>query len=254
MEDHDVKFQTLDFPIKMGECGPDGTIRSHIWFDFLQHIAAVHADKLGFGMTDLIEKKMIWVLSRLKLHLDSTPRYDDIVRVETYHNGTEKIFAKRQFILSSAKSGERFGYASSFWLCLELPSFRPRPPAAALGLKKDENLGREEFYPMIGKIDTVEGSDPLTHYVSASHIDLNDHLNNTYYVEYTLDWIGRKTGKLVHFDEIQINFNRAMQFGEDLIVTGTLDGNRFHVEGIDRESGKNSFQAEGIFREIRKGI
>ena len=38
-----------------------------------------------------------------------------------------------------------------------------------------------------------------------------------------------------------------MMFGEDLIVSGVLDHNNFYVEGIDRESGKNSFQSLGSF-------
>ena len=53
--------------------------------------------------------------------------------------------------------------------------------------------------------------------------------------------------KHVKLQEIQLNFNRAMMFGEDLIVSGVLDGNNFYVEGIDRESEKNSFQSRGSF-------
>ncbi len=238
-------------PVMMGECGPDGRLRSHIWFDYLQHLAAHHAEKLGFGMSAIRENGLLWILSRIRLHIDRSPKYDDILRIETYHNGMEKIFAKRQFVLSSALTGQRFGYASSFWLCLKLPNLRPCSPSAVLDFSEDTNLDQQDFFPVLDKLQVLEnGSDPVTHRISSTHIDLNNHLNNSFYCEYTLDWISRKTGKLIRLEEIQINYNRAMKLGEDLILTGTLNGNQFAVEGIDAVSRKNSFQAAGIWNEI----
>ncbi len=250
MTEKNINNMILDLPILMGSCGPDGLLRTHIWFDYLQHLAACHAECLDFGMSALKENGLIWVLSRLKLHLDSAPRFDDVLRIETYHNGTEKIFAKRQFILSSAVTGKRFGYASSFWLCLKLPNLRPCSPATALKLEEHVNTDREDFFPMLDKLPSADGTDPVTHSVSGTHIDLNDHLNNTFYCEYALDWLSRKLNrKTVHLKEIQVNYNYAVQMGGALTVAGSLDGNRFLIEGTEQASGKNSFQAQGILAE-----
>lgn len=251
METEQENHLILDMPILMGSCGPDGCLRTHIWFDYLQHLAAVHAEKLGFGMTAIKENGLIWILSRLKLHLDSAPRYDDVLRIETYHNGMEKIFAKRQFVLSSAVTGQRFGYASSFWLCLKLPNLRPCSPASALNFSYDVNLDRKDFFPILEKLPPLtDGGDPVSHLIGSTHIDLNDHMNNTFYCEYAMDWLSRKTGKLIRLEEIQVNYNRAMMLGEELIVTGRIDGDHFVVEGVEKAGGKNSFQAQGIWRSI----
>ena len=238
---------TLEMPILMGSCGPDGTLRSHIFFDYLQHIAAWNAEEMGFGMTQIRESNLIWVLSRIKLRVEKFPRFDDVMRVETYHNGTERIFAKRQFALSDARTGERFACATSYWMCLQLPAMRPKAPAA-LGDGIYANAEKPDFFPHLDKLESPApcGGD-MTHHIGGSYIDLNDHLNNAYYAAFTTDWIAKQVGRPVKLLEIQINFNRAMQFGEDIVVSGVLDGNHFYVEGIDRESGKNSFQAQGSF-------
>lgn len=239
---------TLEMPVFMGACGPDGTLRSHIFFDYLQHIAAWNAEEMGFGMSAIKENNLIWVLSRLKLQIEKSPRFDDVMRVETYHNGTERIFAKRQFALYNAKTGERFACATSYWMCLQLPSLRPKAPAAALGDGIYANAEKPDFFPHLEKLESpAPCADPVVHNISSSHIDLNDHLNNAYYAAFTTDWIARQVGHPVKLQEIQLNFNRAMMFGEDLIVSGVLDRNQFYVEGIDRESGKNSFQSQGSF-------
>lgn len=248
-------FMILDLPVRAYECGPDGRMRAHILFDYLQHIAAVHAESLGFGMTAIREKGLLWILSRIRLHMDEYPLWDETVRVETYHNGEEKIFAKRQFTLHSVRTGRRFGYASSFWLCLELPDFKTRRPGEVLDLTGKVNFEREDFFPELGKLPRVESFEPVTHRISASHIDLNDHLNNTYYCEYALDWLARQTGKIERFREIQINFNRAMKLGEELSVAGKIDGDAFQVAGTAVADGKNSFQASGFLADaVNAGV
>ena len=235
-----------EFPVRMNECGPDGALRQHVWFDYLQHAAAVHAEQMGFGLSAVRERQMIWVLSRICVQTDAAPTHDDIVRIETYPNGAERLFAKRQFILSSAKTGTRFGVASSFWLCLDFPSLRPRPAATALGLDGTMNADREDFFPSLGKLSGDGLDDAVTHKIRASHIDLNKHLNNSYYAEYAMDWVSQKLGAPTRFKKIQINFNREMVFGEELSVRGKIDGNAFFVEGNDAASGKNSFHAQGV--------
>lgn len=240
-------FLISEFPVRMNECGPDGFLRQQIWFDYLQHAAAVHAEKMGFGLSAVRERRMIWVLSRICVKTDSAPTHEDVVRVETYPNGFERLFAKRQFILSSAKTGTRFGVASSFWLSLELPSLRPRPPAAALGIDATLNADREDFFPNLGKLSGDGLGDEVVHKIRASHIDLNKHLNNSYYAEYAMDWVAQKLGAPMRFKQLQINFNREMVFGEKLAVRGKIDGNAFFVEGTDCDSGKNSFHAQGSF-------
>lgn len=241
-------FLSLDMPLRMNECGPDGLLRASVCFNYLQHIAAVHAEEMDFGISAVQRHGLIWVLSRMIVRMDAFPRYDDVIRLETYHTGQERIFSKRQYVVKSAKTGDTFGCASSFWLILDKDTLRPRPPQSLLDLAGVENRTLPEFFPMADKLPPVaDASDPVEHYVSAEHIDLNVHLNNTYYTEYAMDWLSRKLGKHVRFKEIQINYNRAMTFGETLVVSGRTDGDTFAVEGIDRASGKNSFQARGTF-------
>ena len=247
----DLKEMVLEMPIRVNECGPDRKLRGYIWFDYLQHIAALHAERMGFGMTAILKSNFIWVLARLKLRIDEYPDYDDAIRIATYPNGTEKLLAKRQFVMDSVKHGRRLGCASSAWLVLDAATLRPKPPCESLGADLNVNLDREDFFPNLAKLPAVETPEcPVTHNVSASHIDMNDHLNNTYYGEYTLDWIARRTGSLVRFREIQINYNHAMKFGGDLVVSGRLDGSAFAVEGTDAAGGRNSFQAAGIFEKL----
>ena len=82
-------------------------------------------------------------------------------------------------------------------------------------------------------------------------IDYNRHLNNAYYAMFTEEWLAEKTGSLIRMTELQLNFNGSTGFGEELVCTGNIGSNgEFYVEGTHTVSGKNSFQARGIFEPV----
>ena len=63
---------------------------------------------------------------------------------------------------------------------------------------------------------------------------------------FTEDWLGEKLGKMVRFDELQINFNQSTGYGDKLICAGLLEEDgRFQVAGTQESSGKNAFVALG---------
>ena len=62
-----------DYPILLNQIGPDKALRPHVVFDFMQDIAAQHADLLKVGMSYLKELGIIWILSRIRLHMDRYP-------------------------------------------------------------------------------------------------------------------------------------------------------------------------------------
>ena len=60
-------------------CGPDGTLKLHVLFDYLQDAAAQHADHLGVGIRFLAEHRMLWVLSRIRLRILRLPAIGETV-------------------------------------------------------------------------------------------------------------------------------------------------------------------------------
>ena len=62
------------FVVRHREADRNGDLRLAGWFDFLQEAAANHASQLGVGLEMLRNNHMIWVLSRLKLAMERSPR------------------------------------------------------------------------------------------------------------------------------------------------------------------------------------
>ena len=236
-------------PVRLNDISIDGKVRSWVIFDYLQDAAGKHADQLGLGLKQLRKSDLSWVLSRIRVRMESFPEYGDTVQVATYPSGFDRLFAYRQFVLSSAQTGKIFGVAGSAWLTLNPENFRPVSPAKYLtGLPQWEFEGDIYFQgDSLGKLPPpeVELATPVQQRVSTALVDYNNHLNNAFYAMFTEDWLGVRQNGLVRMSEIQVNFNASTPFGSSLTCSGHLeeDGS-FYVAGVQPE-GKNAFQAAG---------
>ena len=244
----------IEYPVQLNDISIDAKMRSWAVFNYLQDAAGRHADQLGLGLKQLRESDLSWVLSRIRVKMDSFPEYGDILKITTYPSGFDRLFAYRQFILSSAADDRIFGYAGSAWLTLNPSSYRPVSPAKYLtGLPQWEFEGDTFFQgESLGKLSSSNRTPdmPIEHRISSTFIDYNRHLNNTYYAMFTEDWLSEKCKSPVRMKEIQINFNHTTGYGETLKCSGDVTEDTFYVEGDLSGCRKNAFQAQGCYEFI----
>lgn len=247
----------VEYPVRLNDIAADAKMRSWVVFDYLQDAAGRHADELGLGLKQLKESDLSWVLSRIRLKMEDFPEYGDVLKITTYPSGFDRLFAYRQFVLTSALTGKFFGVAGSAWLTLNPGNFRPVSPAKHLtGLPQWEFEG--ETYFQGDSLARITPPGDLTdntmtdERISTAMIDYNRHLNNAFYAMFTEDFLGCRTSSLVRMSELQINFNASTTFGDHLLCRGMLEssGGAFYVEGTQQSSGKNAFQAQGIWQAI----
>lgn len=241
-------------PVSLNAVSVDARMRSWAVLDCLQDAAGYHADALGVGLKQLKESALSWVLSRIRVEMDSFPSYGETLKITTYPSGFDRLFAYRQFVISSAASGRIFGRAGSAWLTLNAENFRPVSPAKHFEGLSDWSFEGEHFFQgeSLGKLVPPETppESPQTWRVSAAWIDYNSHLNNAYYAMLTEDWLSQKVRGLVRMTTLQLNFNGSTSLGEELVCSGVLEGRTFFVSGINAATGKNAFQAAGTWEKI----
>ena len=154
------------------------------------------------------------------------------MRIRTWPSGFRKLFATRQYQVISLNTGRELAVGSSFWLTLDIHSFRPIPPARTVNGLLPENPERPFYFPDPGKLPATEELSPVYHTAGQSVIDYNDHVNNAIYARCAQDWLASVRGGPVKFRDIQLNFNHAVKFGQTMRCGGVLnpDGS-FAVSG-----------------------
>ena len=239
-------FLQEEHTIRAHECGIDRKLKFHILLDYLQDIAATHAELLDVGLSALTEKGTLWVLSRMKLHIKRYPACDEKIILKTYPSGVNGLFAVREYLMCS-ENGEELVKGTSFWLVIDAKTFRPMKAVSFLppGMPVNEDLPR--FYADAGKIERKDIPGDLSFTVRHGDIDMNRHLNNAIFARNILDTLCKKYNDFVSVKEIQLNFVNSGNLGEELCF-GAETGNdgSFYVHALSPDGKKCYIQAEGI--------
>jgi medium-chain acyl-[acyl-carrier-protein] hydrolase len=151
----------------------------------LQEAAWQHALLLGKGFIDKAAGGYYWVLARLRLSIDSLPKWGDTFTIETYPVGTDRMFALREFAVLDADN-YCIGRATSGWLVVDAGRQRPVRPeslVADLDLSQPCYTGPTGKLEPPGQLTTRYGPYP----VRLHDIDQYRHVNNTAYLEWILD-------------------------------------------------------------------
>ncbi len=196
-------------------------------FLFLQEIAWHHANEYGFGFSQLQEKGLFWVLSKIKLVMHRYPLWNDVLHLETWSKEPELLTAFRDYEGFDQDQNHLFS-ATSAWHVLSAATQRPQ--------RLDEL--RKLFSILEGKHAIEEKPEKLPDFqalersaefpVLPSDIDMNLHVNHTRYITWMLDHFGFEFLQQHQLEEIEVNFLWPAVAGDRyFIATGSENGTTF---------------------------
>jgi len=188
-----VEFKEEKFRIRTYECGVDGSIKIFSLMQYLQEIAALHAEQLGLGFDSLSKMNGYWVLSNIRIEISRLPGREDQVTLRTWPSGYSRTIATREFV-GKDKIGTELFRAGSEWMVLNKETNRLKNL-----FKLDLNLPKTGIKALPDKLTRLEpnGDYPVRAVreppvrVPHSSIDLNGHVNNTEYVRWGIDALSR---------------------------------------------------------------
>jgi acyl-ACP thioesterase len=184
-------------------------------FNYMQDIAALHADKLGIGYNILQEKQIFWVLSWAKVEIKSLPSYGETMKIQTWAKGKERLYYMRDYVISN-EQGDELIKATSAWLLLDAKTKR-MTDLDRLGLNlpsfPEEHAIKE--YPGKFKYDVSEGL-CFNRKICYSDIDINKHVNNARYIEFILDCYNQKEHNEKKISSLTIAYKGETHFMDEL--------------------------------------
>lgn len=225
-----ASFQySLPFRVGSFQVLPDGNISLTSLADFLQEIAWRHADSADFGR-NLSELNLMWVLSRLDIRMQKSPKWGEEIHAFTAGRGADKLFAFREFLILDANQ-EVLVSAMSSWLLLNTETKRPQRVETALPAHLFDPNQKPDWQPEKIKI---EGKEIYSEFLKVrySDLDLNNHVNNTSYVLWVENILRENNFAAT---QLLINYQAECVKGDEVklslwetesgrIVQGTVDG------------------------------
>jgi medium-chain acyl-[acyl-carrier-protein] hydrolase len=187
----------------------------------MMETAGRHAELLGVGVRDLHAKGLTWVLARLHVKITNIPAAGQTEHIATWPSGRSRIFAVREFRLTDGAGGELLR-ATSAWALMNMDTRRPArlDPHLPLFTRHPERMIADDF----PALPPVPVDSPRAAYrAAAADIDLNDHVNNTVYLDWALRSAPESAGSWRPLS-LEAAFLGEARLGDEVICLTASDG------------------------------
>ncbi len=215
-----------EYRIHVYETGPDGKLNLFSLFNYMQDIASDHAIKLGFGRDDLMRDNRFWVLSRIYAEVDLWPSWEESIILKTWPNGTDRLFALRNYEVSYP-NGTHIASGTSSWLILDRTTKKVQRPDSALSNYNPNLYSKESPIRYASKLDNndrdTEIHVSLPSRIKVSDLDVNFHTNNVQYLKWVYDTYDLEFLLKNDPQSAEINYLAESLFNEETIIKSFSD-------------------------------
>lgn len=229
-----------DISIPCYQVDGSALLRPAAFMDLAQEIAYWAARELGFGYDTLHIHHTAWVLSRMHIHFENSPKWLDEVSLYTWHKGAAGLFYLRDFELLGA-DGKPAVTATSSWVVIDEQTRRLVRPEDLQGLMAlDYEVAHALAEPAPKLVLPKDGTPEAAgeHAVAYSDVDIIGHTNNARYVVWAMDALPPEEAARPVKD-LYINFNKETTPGETVQLFRLRQEDAWYVEG--RVEGKSCF-------------
>ena len=176
------------FAVRSYESGVTNHVSLPTLCNFMQEIAGLSAEKLGWGIRKLQEEGLTWMLSRLHLKVARYVPWGEKITLRTWPSGMKGRLVATRCFQGADGAGAEVLQAHSEWLYVDMKAQKiaklPETFADLVPAETPDIL----FNDIGGKFSQLPGvTSRVEIRVRQSDLDFNDHVNNVHYVEWMLE-------------------------------------------------------------------
>ncbi len=213
----------------------------------LQDIAAIHAEKMGFGYDQMLERGSFWVLARQSIRITDWPELFSPLEVQTWSREPKGFNAYREFEVHS--SNGKIADCTTTWVALDVVKRRPMEiPRDNLPFSpRLEGLLDYEAKKLMATREASELELRKSFETRNSDLDLNGHVNNTKFSQWVIDSIPFERHTEFKVTGYHINFLSEVKLNDEVSVfkdsTNSTESNHIFV-GLLKNKEKPAFIVE----------
>ena len=210
-------------------------LRMSSLFRIVQEVIMHDTNDKGIGSKELMKEDILWVITRVDTVINRLPKYEETLTAITYAGKFMQMFYPRYFRLVD-KDGNVVISLSSIWAIIDKNTRRP-----ILKCPFQDRLVEEHFdneLPLPSKIEIKNTTLIEKRIIHYSDVDLNNHLNNTRYIE-LIDDIHDSTFHKEHPTK-RLTLNYLKEIKENSVVE--IKSNKENPEFVEvMTDGQTSF-------------
>lgn len=218
-----------------------GRAKPSVLLYFIQEAAGQHSNLLAVGSEAL--EHLFWAVSRNRVQITRLPRLGETITLETWPMPTTKVAYPRSVVAYDAQGQELFR-SISLWVLMDKRTRGMILPAKSGIVVNGTLTGTELAVPRA--IATRPMENTLTQRVGYSLLDVNGHMNNTYYMDWVADLLPSEFHRSNPVQEFTVCYmNEAHENDAVSLAYELSDGPTLTVDGT--RNGERIFSAQILF-------
>lgn len=215
IEDSEFYWNKI-YPIKYYEMDFNTVLKPSALMNFLQDVATLNAEFLGFGPSFVFPRNYAWFLIKYHMEFDDYPSKIDDIIIKTEPRGISKIVASRDFEIWTIDNKKRLGRIASNWMMIDLATKSILPLSKVVDFmpvfEKRENDLQYKKIIASEKIDYKKIFE-----IRYDDIDVNQHVNNANYIIWAFETLPYDFRGKYKLKTLDIIFKKEISLGHKVI-------------------------------------
>lgn len=227
-----------DYRIKLSEIGKENKITNKAILGDLEDAGGIHSNIAGYGILDIPQKKLSWILLDWKLKIIRRPKYSEKINIKTWSKNAIKFYSYRDFEIYDEK-GQVIAIATSKWVLLDIDKGKIVKISDEVLNKYEPELEKSVF-----AVSDIEKLQEPKNYISEveytvkkSDIDVNHHMHNLNYLELANEALPEEVYNKQELNNVRINYKKEIKLGETVKCKYGFE-NDSHIVVIKSEDEK----------------
>ena len=207
----------------------------------MQRITEKAMSEQGISYSRLEEKHLIWVMCFMEIRINRMPSDGEILEIYTWPGKERFGMCSRRMVMYSPEGGECLIESTMLSSAVDRDTRKMITPAPSEISFPIVEFADEPAFP---KLYEKGIRTPLTqqHEVSIHEIDINEHVNNSFYLDWAENLLGDYSDRMhENVKRIWINYEREILAGETVVFHYGIEKGTLFVKG--RVGDDNCFKA-----------
>jgi len=223
----EISFHLWHFEMnKFGEATPT------VILALLEEAAAEHCLSIGYGLYDLKEKDIGWVLLSGALEMNRFPRYKEKITIRTWLSQYSTIRGFRENIILD-EQGLVIGKAKGLWIFYNIKERKPIPvykEIKDLWSYHSKSIFTVKIPPDIKPLEQANIVDEIA--VQSSDVDMYNHVNNIRYLQWLIDSIPDDVVEMNRLLYIEGRFISEIKGGDRIVMMTDMESDNVFIHTI----------------------
>lgn len=218
------------FEIGFRDVGKSNKITNKGLLGYLEDTAGMHSNLAGYGLNNIEETGLTWILLNWKVQVIKRPLYGESILVKTWARNTVKFYTFRDFEVYNNKN-ELIAIATTKWVLMDAKTMSLTKISDELMSKYNpENKTVFGDAKEIGKLDfPTEYESMLLYTIQRKDIDINRHVHNATYLDFAYEALPEEVYDNATLDTFEILYKKETKLGETIKCFYAKENNSHYV-------------------------